>query len=319
MPARPDGPEVPQLQVAVGGQAQFVYLPLTLASKLGYFAEEGLTVEVADVRGGSQALAALMGGSVDVVCGFYEHTIRAQARGRDLVMVALFDQVPGLVLMVGANHADEVRSIADLVGHPFGVTAAGSSTDAMVKFLLRKNGLDPQAIPVVTTGTMTMVAAIEQDQVWGGVTVDPLALKLERDGSAVPLYDTRTEEGTRDVFGGPWPSGGLYLSREFAEANPRTVQALVNAAVRALDYIATHSAEEIAEHVPEFWVEGDRELYVEALEANLGMFSRDGQMPADGPANVLETLLLVDPTIDPGAIDLEATYDNSYAARSPKL
>lgn len=318
-PVAHDRPEVPDLQVAVGGQAQFVYLPLTLADKLGYFAEEGLTVEISDVRGGSQALAALTGGSVHVVCGFYEHTIRAQARGRDLVMVTLFDRVPGLVLMVGTPHADDVRSIADLIGQPFGVTAPGSSSDAMVKFLLSRAGFDPQAIPVVTTGTATMVAAIEQDQVWGGVTVDPLAGKLERDGSAVPLYDTRTVEGTRAVFGGPWPAGGLYVSREFAEMNPRTVQAMVNAAVRALDYISTHSAVEIAEHVPEFWIEGDRDLYIEALEANLGMFSQDGQMPVDGPANVLETLLLVDPTIDPAAIDLEATYDNSYAVRSPKL
>ncbi len=316
-PASPDAPEISNVRIAVGGQSQYVYLPLSLANKLGYFADEGLTVEISDLRGGSQALAALTGGSVDAVVGFYEHTIRTQARGKDLVMITLFDRVPGLVMMIGTPHIDEVQSIADLVGKPFGVTAPGSSTDAMVKYLLSKNGFDPQAIPVVTTGTTTMVAAIESDQVWGGVTVDPLAQKLARDGTAQPLYDTRSAEGAEEVFGGPWPSGGLYVALPFSVENPRTVQALANAAVRTLRYIGSHSAEEIAGHVPEFWVEGNRELYVEALEANLGMFSPDGLMPEDGPPNVLETLTLVDPTIDPRTIDLARTYDNRYVRRAP--
>src|SRR5215469_12299445 len=64
------------IQMAVGGQTQFIYLPLTLADRLGYFKDEGLTVNISDLRGGSEALAAMMGGSVDMVTGFYEHTIR---------------------------------------------------------------------------------------------------------------------------------------------------------------------------------------------------------------------------------------------------
>src|SRR5438128_2531925 len=77
------------VSMAVGGQAQFIYLPLTLADQLGYFKDEGLAVIISDLRGGSEALAALMGGSVDMVTGFYEHTIRAQAQGKRLVMITL--------------------------------------------------------------------------------------------------------------------------------------------------------------------------------------------------------------------------------------
>src|SRR5215831_1759402 len=74
------------VRVAVGGQTQFIYLPLTLADQLGYFKDEGLSVQISDLRGGSEALAALIGGSVDMVTGFYEHTIRARAQGKHLVM-----------------------------------------------------------------------------------------------------------------------------------------------------------------------------------------------------------------------------------------
>src|SRR5438477_7769217 len=117
------------IQMAVGGQTQFIYLPLTVASQLGFFKDEGLNVNISDLRGGSEALAALMGGSVDMVTGFYEHTIRAKSQGKHLVMTAVFDRFPGLVLMVGKQHVGEVRSIKDLVGKPVGVTAPGSSTD----------------------------------------------------------------------------------------------------------------------------------------------------------------------------------------------
>jgi sulfonate transport system substrate-binding protein len=301
--------------MAVGGQTQFIYLPLTLADRLGYFKDEGLNVNISDLRGGSEALAAMMGGSVDMVTGFYEHTIRARAQGKRLVMVTLFDRYPGLVLMVGKKHAGEVHSIRDLVGKPVGVTAPGSSTDQLVKYILRQNNLDPQAIPVVTGGISTMLAALEQDRVWAGVTVDPLASRLERDGIAHVLYDTRTEKGTVDIFGGPWPAGGFYATEEFIQQNPRTVESIVRAGVRALRYLKQHSAEDVAAAMPEPFWGGDRNQYIQSLRANIGMYSPDGIMPSDGPPNVLKTLSLVDEKIAGMEVDLQQTYDNSYVSK----
>jgi sulfonate transport system substrate-binding protein len=304
------------IQMAVGGQTQFIYLPLTLANQLGFFKDEGLTVNISDLRGGSEALAAMMGGSVDVVTGFYEHTIRARAQGKRLVMIELFDRYPGLVLMVGNRHVNQVHQIKDLIGKPVAVTAAGSSTDQLVKYLLRKDELDPQAIPVVTAGTTTMLAALERDQVWAGVIVDPLASKFERDGIATPLYDTRTEKGTLDIFGGPWPAGGFYTTEDFIRQHPATVQSLVNAGLRALRYIKQHSPEEIADAMPpSFWA-GDRDQYLLSLRANIGLYSSDGMMPDDGASNVLKTLSLVDQTINRARIDLKATYDNGFVLKA---
>jgi NitT/TauT family transport system substrate-binding protein len=303
------------IQMAVGGQTQFIYLPLTIASQLGFFRDEGLDVNISDLRGGSEALAALMGESVDVVTGFYEHTVRARAQGKRLVMVTLFDRFPGLVMMIGTRHINEVHTIKDLITRPVAVTAVGSSTDQLVKYLLRKDGLDPQAIPVVTAGYSTMLAALEQDHVWAGVIVDPLATKFERDGIAKPLYDTRTEKGTLDIFGGPWPAGGFYTTEDFIRQHPGTVQSLVNAGVRALRYIKEHRAEEIAAAVPESFWGGDRNYYVSSLRANLGLYSTDGAMPEDGARNVFKSLALVDKTIAEAKIELTQTYDNSFVEK----
>jgi NitT/TauT family transport system substrate-binding protein len=313
--SRPE--ELTTIRVAVGGQTQFIYLPLTLANQLGYFKDEGLSVQISDLRGGSEALAALLGGSVDMVCGFYEHTVRAKSQGKHLVMTVLFDRLPGLVLMVGKQHINEVHSIKDLVGKPVGVTAPGSSTDQLVKYILRQNNLQPQAIPVVTGGTQTMVAALEQDRVWAGVTTDPLTSKLEHDGIAKVLYDTRTEKGTYDIFGGPYPAGGFYTTTEFIEQHRAVVQSMVNAGVRALRYLREHSPEEVAAAMPESFWAGDRDQYVASLRANLGMFSVDGVMPPDGPPNVLKTLALVDDKIAATKIDLNETYDTTFARSVP--
>jgi NitT/TauT family transport system substrate-binding protein len=256
-----------------------------------------------------------MSGSVDAVTGFYEHTIRARAQGKRLVMVALFDRYPGVVLMVGKRHLHEVHTIKDLAGKPVGVTAVGSSTDQLLKYVLRKNELDPQAIPVVTAGVSTMLGALEQDQIWAGVIVDPLATKLERDGIAKPLYDTRTEKGTLDIFGGPWPAGGFYTGEDFIRQHPQTVQKLVNAGLRALRYIKEHSPEEIAAAMPpSFWA-GDRDQYVSSLRANMDLYSSDGVMPEEGASNVFKSLSLVDTTIARANIDLKQTYDNNFVAK----
>jgi sulfonate transport system substrate-binding protein len=305
--------DLPTVRIAVGGQNQFIYLPLTLADQLGYFKDEGLTVRISDLRGGSEALAALMGGSVDLVTGFYEHTVRARAQGKHLVMVTLFDRYPGLVLMVGKQHFDQVRTIRDLVGKPVGVTAPGSSTDQLVKYILRQNNLDAQAIPVVTGGIATMMAALQQDRVWAGVTVDPLASKLERDGIARVLYDTRTEKGTREIFGGPWPAGGFYGTADFISEHSKVVQSVVNAGIRALRYLRDHSPEDVTAAMPESFWAGDRAQYTESLRANIDMYSTDGLMPSEGPPNVLKTLSLVDERVAAAKIDLRETYDNSFA------
>ena len=73
--ANAQGLEKTKITIGVGGKTLFYYLPLTIAEQKGYFKAEGLDVEILDFPGGARALQALLGGSVDVVSGAYEHTI----------------------------------------------------------------------------------------------------------------------------------------------------------------------------------------------------------------------------------------------------
>ena len=315
--ASPGKPEKASLSVGVGGQSQLIYMPLTLADSLGYFKDEGLTVSIQDLKGGADALKALVGGSVDFVCGFYEHTIRTQTQGKYIETIALFDNTPGLVFFVNRKHAD-AKSVKDVATLKIGVTSLGSSTDEMVRYLFKANGLDPATAQTVAVGSGgPAITALKNDQVQALVTVEPAASQLEKTGDGKVLYDTRTADGSKQVFGGSWPSGGFYLPNDFAKQNPNTVQALARVAVKTLKFMHSHTAEEITAKLPPqiFYPDGDSKTFAAVLKANLGMYSQDGAMPSDGPDGVFKTLKVADPKTDWSTVDLKRTYDNSFVQR----
>ena len=310
-------PEKASLKIGVGGQGQIIYMPLTLADQLGYFKEEGLSADIQDLKGGADALQAMIGGSTDATMGFYEHTIRTQAQGKGIEMIALSDLYPGLVMFVGKSHAD-AKSIKDIANLKIGITSAGSSTEEMVRYLFKKNGLDPQAAQTVAVGTGgPAITALKNGLVDALVTVEPAASTIEKGGDGRVLYDTRTEQGTREVFGGPWPAGGFYAPTDFVQQNPRTAQALARVMVRTLQYIKGHSPEEVAAKLPGqiFYPDGDQASFAQVLKANVGMFSSDGKMPDGGPQNVLETLKAADPNTDWSKVDLSKTFTNDFVSQ----
>src|ERR1035437_5480346 len=155
-----------KITLAVGGGSCLCYLPTILAKQLGEFEKAGLAVEVVDFKGVSQSLTAVIGGSADVVSGYFDHCVNLAAKNQALVAFVTYDRYPGLVLVVSPAHKDEIKTIADLAGKKVGVSAPGSSTDFFLKYLLKKNGVDPASAAVIGVGLgPTAVAAMEQGQI----------------------------------------------------------------------------------------------------------------------------------------------------------
>ncbi|MGH7485983.1 MAG: ABC transporter substrate-binding protein, partial [bacterium] len=92
----------------------YAFLPAEVALVKGFFKDEGLNVEINDFAGGARSLQALVGGSVDVVTGAYEHTINMQAKGQPIVAVALEGRYSGIVLGVRKSKAGQYKSAKDL-------------------------------------------------------------------------------------------------------------------------------------------------------------------------------------------------------------
>ena len=77
----------PKVSIAVGGAGCLCYLPTVLAKQLGEYDKAGVEVELIDFKGGSQALQAVIGGSADVVSGYYDHCVNLAAKGQVAAVV----------------------------------------------------------------------------------------------------------------------------------------------------------------------------------------------------------------------------------------
>ncbi|MCS0496059.1 ABC transporter substrate-binding protein [Ancylobacter mangrovi] len=309
--------EKPNVTLGVGGKPLLYYLPLTLAERLGYFKDAGLNVEINDFGGGSKSLQALIGGSVDGVTGAYEHTIRMQQKKQDIRAVIDLGRYPGIVVGVRKAEADKIKSVADLKGAKIGVTAPGSSTYILVQYLMRKAGMNPDDASFIGVGGgASAVAAMQNGEIDAISHLDPVISKLQDMGEINILVDTRTTEGTEQVFGGMNPAAVLYFKESFIKDNPNTVQALTNAFYRTLKWLEKATPEEVAATVPEEYWLGDKSLYIKAFNASRQSYSTDGNIDEASMKSALNLITTTDPSVDPKSIDLSKTFDGSFLAKA---
>ncbi|MFN7934831.1 MAG: ABC transporter substrate-binding protein [Bryobacteraceae bacterium] len=305
------------MRIAVGGQAQLVYLPTTLAQQLGEYEKQKLRVTLSDFPGGAKALEALLGGSADVVSGFFDHVIQMRAEGRKLRAFVTMQRFPGLAVVVSPATKKTIRTIADLKGAVVGVSAPGSSTDLMLKYLLSQNGVAPGDVSVSGIGmSATAVAAMERGKVDAAVMADPaITILAQRARMVRILADTRTEDGVKQVFGTTqYPAAVLYSTEEWLAAHPSEAAALAKAMKNTLRFLQTNPGD-VAGKMPAAFQGDDKALYAETVRAALPMYSQTGEMPADGPATLQKVLAVSLEKVKSAPFDAPATYTNQWVTQ----
>ena len=310
----------PKVTLAVGGGSCLCYLPTMLAQSLGEYEKAGVNVEVVDFKGGSESLKAVIGGSADVVSGYFDHCVNLAAKKQELQAFVVYDRYPGLVLVVSPSHNAEIKSIKDLAGKKVGVSAPGSSTDFFLKYLLKKNGLDPASAAVIGVGLgATAVAAMEQGQIDAAVMLDPSVTVLQGSHKDLRiLADTRTQKDTLATFGGEYPGGALYSTAAWVNAHEKEAQALTNAIVSTLAWIHSHSPEEIMAKMPDEMVGKNKELYLAALKNTIPMFSETGKMDPKGADAVLAVFSTGSPEVANAHVDVSKTFTNKFVDQAKK-
>ena len=309
-----------KVTLAVGGGSCLCYLPTMLAKQLGEYDKAGVQVDVVDFKGGSESLKAVIGGSADVVSGYFDHCVNLAAKGQHLQAFVVYDRFPGLALVVSPKHAGEIKSVKDLANKKVGVSAPGSSTVFFLKYLLSQNGVDPNSVGVVGVGLgATAVAAMEQGQIDAAVMLDPSVTVLQgRNKELTILSDTRSQKDTLAVFGGEYPGGALYTKADWVAAHPKEVQGMTNAIVATLKWIHSHTPEEIADKMPPEYVGKDKAGYIAALKNTIPMYSQTGLMDPKGAAAVLAVFSKSSPDVAKANIDLSKTYTNAFVEKAGK-
>jgi NitT/TauT family transport system substrate-binding protein len=297
-----------EMRIAIGGQAQLIYLPAVLAQELGFYKDAGLNVSLTEFQGGAKALEAMMGGSADVVCGFYDHTIQMAVEGKDLRAFVAILRYPGVVLV-----SPNVAAIEGLRGKTVGVTSLGSSSHMIVNYLLVTHGMKPEDVSnAAIGGGATAVGAVTHNKVDAAIMSDPaLSIVRKQMPGLHTLADLRTMEGVRSMFGvDNYLATVLYSKAEWVEKNRETAKQLAAAMTRTLSWMRSHTPEEIREKVPASFRTEDFAADVEILRTVQPMLSVDGKFTPEAVEAVRKVLSTSLPAIRDAKIDLGKTYTN---------
>ncbi len=179
----------PSPSAAAPTKVRAAYQNVTPANLAAYFAKDqgvflkhGLDVDLPLIDGGSKAMAALLGGSIDIVQVGGTETMSAAAGGADVVAVSLFVPVSPWVLMAPASYTGP----NDLKGKVVGVASKGGSAEIAADQMIERLGLKLTDVTIQATGsTANLTAAMLAGQVYAGPGHPPDTAQLVKAGFKV--------------------------------------------------------------------------------------------------------------------------------------
>jgi NitT/TauT family transport system substrate-binding protein len=310
-PAKVSGPSV---SIMVGGLSKQIYLPFMLTQRLGYFQQQGLNVSLQDEGAGVDATTQMLAGKVDGVGGFYDHTIALQGLGQYAESVVSMLVTPGEVELCRNDLKSVIKSPADWKGRTLGITDIGSSTDFLTQYLAQKNGVAPSSIHRLgVQAGATLIGAMTHKSVDCAMTTEPTVSQLLANKQAYILLDMRTAAGATQALGGEYPATSFYMSSKYIQQNPATVQKLVNAFVKTMRWIQSHTAAQITDQMPPDYYSGvGKDAYTKALDSEKGIYNPTGIMPPSGPQTDLNVLSAFNADVKGKTIDLSKTYTDQF-------
>jgi len=254
-----------------------------LADSLGYLKEEGIElkdVKVEDFAKEDYLQAEVMHqGHIDATVHWFHHVLFGAGNNAPVQAVMLIQDTPGMTIMVANRVKDQIKSAADFKGRKVAEGAAFSTKSYLTHYMTVKAGLPPHSYTPVAVASEGRKEAVLKGLNEGAVDVmafmEPMTSSILATKMATPLYDLTTAEGTRKALGDVWPAQCLFLTPDYIKAHPDTTQHLVNAFVKTMRFVNTHTAEQIADKLPASYFAGkNREAEVERLRKLMPTFAK---------------------------------------------
>ncbi len=295
-------------------QGSYMYFPVYLAESLGFWREEGLAVTILELQGNSKSMEALLSGSVDVVAGYYEQAIQMASEGREVRSFVLMQQSPGLVLAASPASGKKIGKIEDLKGAIVGVSAPGSTTHFLLKFLLAQHGLSPESVSTVgISAGAAQVLAMERGKVDACILSRSYFMLRKRLPGLKLLADVTTMEGVKQVFGvDAYPASALLADAAWLDRNQETATRMARATLRAMRWMREHSPQEVLDRFPEGLRMEDAEVDRKSIEVVIATLSPNGTISAEEAAVVKKVLAISMEKVRNANIDLSRTYTNQF-------
>lgn len=277
------------------------YAPMYVALEEGYFAEEGLEVDLVTGFGADKTMTALLSGEADI--GFMGPETTLYTYQGDIedyaVNFAQLTQRAGNFLV--GRQKEENFSFADLKGKQVLGGRAGGMPQMVFEYILKKNGLDPatdltidQSIDFGSTA-----AAFSGGQGEYTIEFEPHATLLEQKGDGYVLASLGEESGYV-------PYTAFSAKKSYIEANPQIMKAFVAGLQKGMEYVNSHTPEEIAALLkPQF-----EEMEESTLAAIIARYQSQDSWKTDLVFEQEAFELLQDILIDANVLEERLPYEN---------
>ncbi len=224
------------------------YAPQYAAIELGCFEEEGIDLKLVNGGGADKVMTALISGDADIGFMGSEAGIYVYQEGSEdyAVNFAQLTQRAGNFLVSRSPEPD--FQWADLKGKSVLGGRAGGMPEMVFEYILKKNGLDPQTDLSIDQSISFGLTAAAFPGSGADYTVEfePFATALEQQGQGYVVASLGVDSGYV-------PYTAYSARRTYMEEHPEIIQGFVNAIQKGLEYVNSHSAQEIAEVIhPQF-------------------------------------------------------------------
>lgn len=259
--------------------------PVYLAQAKGFFAEEGLDVDVTSTGGGGPDIRALIAGEVDFSFTTGDNVILAAQEGKPLFMVM---SALNRLFINWAMHKEAAKAkgitestplpekLKALNGLTVGVTNPAALTAHLAHFVIRKAGYVPQQeVKVIPIGAgPTWLAALENRKVDLALTAPPVPETAVRRGYAVMFINNAKGE---DPSISEFLMENLIARPDTVKKEPDLVGRMVRALLKANKWALSSTPEQVAEALKSTFAKTDPATHLEGVKAVLPTLSRDGR------------------------------------------
>ena len=288
------------------------YAPQYVAMSQGFFADEGLDIELSNGGGADKVMTAVVSGQADMGLAGPEAAIYVMNQGKEdhPVIFAQLTKRDGSFLV---GRSDEAFDWNDLKGKTIIGGRKGGVPEMTLEYVLKQHGIVPQEDAVVDTSVQfnMMAGAFTGGQGDYVTLFEPTATEVERAGHGYILCAIGEESGEI-------PYTAYFASQSYMTAHPEVIQGFANAIARAQQWIVDHTDREVAEAIIDQFPDTDIDT-LEAVTARHRQIDawNAGPMMARSALERLETVMTEAGELEKDQwVDFDKLVDNSFAQKA---
>jgi len=271
--------------VSVPGPRNISYLPIDLIPKIGADQAEGVEIQLLHTGGGGVALSNLMNRNADFAVAGMPAAMSLRANGGKVMVIASVNDAPLFILMVRADLRGQVKRIADLKGRVVGVNTSSLSSKTtsqqLAELVLKADGVPSNMVRLIPAGQswldqFSMLESKTADAIMGD---EPFASRLLAENKVFFLANLADPQTSNKIPGANFLHAALETREDFLTSNPHIVTKMVNMLRRSLQWIATHTPEQIVDALG-IWDKEERASMISSLKKYPNLYSKDGRLSA---------------------------------------